>query len=109
MEVYNAWLMHAFVQFDQTEKCFEKHEDVVINKTDSFDLILHKFSPDAGCKEERLMLTVPKWNLDLEKRYRSHYFEPFVKALRNIDEKDLYEWIQNSFDWTKGNQIISRK
>ena len=64
-----------------------------MKKTDTFDILLKNFSPDSGCKHEKLLLTVPRWNFELEKRYRELYFEPFVNAALHVKEEDLFEWI----------------
>ena len=80
-----------------------------MKKSDEYSIILHKMSPDSGCQEERLIFTVPRWNFDLEKRYREHHFEPFVRAAQNVEDKDLFDWIRDSFNWTKGKQVVSRK
>ena len=66
MESYNAHVMHAYVQFDQTEANFEPHKEVEMKKTEAFDCILHNFSPDLGCQEDRIHISVPAWNFDLE-------------------------------------------
>lgn len=57
---------------------------------------------------ENIILIVPKWNIELEKRNRELYFYPFIRALCNIDEKELFDWISKSFDFFTGRNITSK-
>jgi hypothetical protein len=69
-ETYNAYINRCLVRFDQSEKLFEKDEEVVMKKTEEFQLVLENISPDLGCKDEKIILDVPMWNLEWEERIR---------------------------------------
>ena len=106
---YNGFLMHTFQDFEQTERCFEKRDTLKPNIMEKKDIIIKNISNDVGCKDEKLHLTVPRWNIDYEKRLFENYLTPFIKAVCNVEEKDLFEWIQNSGDFFKGYNINARK
>ena len=79
-----------------------------LDKKGTVDLHLKNLSPDLGCSDERILLTIPTWNIELEKRYREHYFNPFIDTLRKLDEKDVFNWFLDTIDFTNTKKVSSK-